>query len=64
MEWKSSIGTAFFVVSAAREVEFGCDTMSRGHWRDVIVLNAHAPTEDERDDTRGSFYEEIRWGVL
>jgi hypothetical protein len=31
----------------------------KGHWCDIIVLNAHAPTEDESDDTNDRFYEEI-----
>jgi hypothetical protein len=28
-------------------------------WCDVIVLNAHAPTEDKDDDIKDSFYEEL-----
>ena len=30
----------------------------RGRWCD-IVLNAHAPTEDRSDDSKGNFYEEF-----
>jgi hypothetical protein len=30
----------------------------KGHWRDTIVLNVHAPTED-KDDTKDSSYEEV-----
>jgi hypothetical protein len=28
-------------------------------WCHIIVLNVHAPTEDETDDTKYSFYEEL-----
>jgi hypothetical protein len=31
----------------------------RGRWCDIIVLNAHAPTEDKDDDIKDSFYEEL-----
>jgi hypothetical protein len=31
----------------------------RGRWCHVIVLNIHAPTEDETDDMKNSFYEEF-----
>jgi len=30
----------------------------RGHWCDIIVLNVHAPSEEKRDDSKDSFYEE------
>jgi hypothetical protein len=30
----------------------------RGHWCDIIVLNVHAPTDDNIDDMNNSFYEE------
>jgi hypothetical protein len=57
--------TGFFVhkriISAVKRVEFGSDRMSyiilRGRWCHIIVLNVHAPTEDETDDVKGSFYE-------
>jgi hypothetical protein len=44
------------IISAVKRVEFVSDRMSyiilvlRGHWFDIIVLNVHAPTEDEIDD--------------
>jgi hypothetical protein len=28
----------------------GCNTILRGRWCDVIVLNMHAPTENKYDD--------------
>jgi hypothetical protein len=31
----------------------------RGHWYNIIVLNVHAPTEDEIDDMKDRFYEEL-----
>jgi hypothetical protein len=31
----------------------------RGRWCDIIVLNVHAPTECNSDDTEHSFYEEL-----
>jgi endonuclease/exonuclease/phosphatase family metal-dependent hydrolase len=31
----------------------------RGRWCNIIVLNAHAPTEEKSDDSKDSFYEEL-----
>jgi hypothetical protein len=31
----------------------------RGRWCNIIVLNAHAPTEEKGDDSKDSFYEEL-----
>jgi hypothetical protein len=31
----------------------------RDRWRDIIVLNVHAPTEDKTDDTKDRFYKEL-----
>jgi hypothetical protein len=28
-------------------------------WCDIIALNAHAPTEDQCDDKKNSFYEDL-----
>jgi hypothetical protein len=51
------------MVSAIKRVEFVCDTMSyivlRGCWCNIIVLNAHAPTEEKGDDSKDSLYEEL-----
>jgi exonuclease III len=59
------LGTGFFVhkriTSAVKRVDCVSDKMSyiilRGRWFHIIVLNVHAPTEDEIDDVKGSFYE-------
>jgi uncharacterized protein (DUF2164 family) len=61
------LGTDFFVhqriVSAIKRVEFVSDRMSytvlRGHWYNIIVLNAHALTEEKGDDSKDSFYKEL-----
>jgi hypothetical protein len=60
-------GTGFLVhkriISAERRVEFITDRMSntilRGRWCNNIVLNVHAPCEDNRDDIKDSFCEEL-----
>jgi hypothetical protein len=48
-------------VSAAKHIEFVRDRMSLlvGRWCGIIVLNVHAPTEDNIDDVKDSFYEEL-----
>jgi hypothetical protein len=59
--------TGFFVhnrkISAVIRVEFVSDRMSyiipKGRWCDIIVLNAHAPTEDKDNDIKDSFHKEI-----
>jgi hypothetical protein len=44
------------IVSAINRVEFVSDRMSyivlRGRWYNIIVLNAHAPTEEKGDDSK------------
>jgi hypothetical protein len=46
-----------------KKVESVSDRMSytvlRGRWCNIIVLNAHAPTEEKNDDSKDSFYEEL-----
>ena len=64
---KKSIGKGIFlhhtIVSAVKRVEFVSDRMSyivlRGCWCNIIVLNVHAPSEEESDDSKDSFYEEL-----
>jgi len=61
------LGTGFFVhhrvVLAVKRVEVVSDRVSyivlRGRWCN-IVLNVHAPTEEKSDDSKDSFYEELR----
>jgi hypothetical protein len=51
------------MVSAIKRVEFVSDRMSyivlRGRWCNIIVPNAHAPKEENGDDSKDSFYEEL-----
>jgi exonuclease III len=44
------LGTGFFVRSYI---------ILRGRWCYILILNVHAPTEDETDDVKDSFYEEV-----
>ena len=51
------------IVSAVERVEFVSDRMPyivlRGRWCNIIVLNAHAPSEVKSDDSKESFYKEL-----
>jgi hypothetical protein len=59
--------TEFFVhnriISAVKRIEFVSDRMLyitlKGHWCDIVAMNAHAPTEDKDDVMKCSFYKEI-----
>jgi exonuclease III len=31
----------------------------RGRWRNTIVVNVHAPSEEKSDESKDSFYEEL-----
>jgi len=48
----------------SKESTFVSDKMSyivlRGRWCNTIVLNVHAPTEEESDGSKDSFYEELK----
>jgi hypothetical protein len=50
------------IVSAVKRVESVSDRMPniilRGRWCHIIVLNVHAPTEDNTDGVKASFYKE------
>jgi hypothetical protein len=50
------------IISAVKDGRI-CNRMSyitlRCHWRDIIVLNVRAPTEDKNDDTKGSLWKEV-----
>jgi hypothetical protein len=64
---KSSIGNRIFCTpeNSMSNQESGVvrDSMShivlRGRWCNIIVLNAHAPTQEKGDDSKDSFYEEL-----
>jgi hypothetical protein len=65
--WKRNedlqLGTGFFehkkIISAVRRVDFVSDRMPyiilRGGWRNIVVLNVHAPCGDNGDDVKDSF---------
>ena len=61
------LGTVFFVhrriVSTVKRVEFISDRLFyivlRGRWRNIIVVNVHAPGEEKSDESKDSFYEEL-----
>ena len=61
------MGMGFFVhrriVSAVKRVEFVSDRLShivlRGCWRNIIVVNVHAPSEEKSDEAKDSFYKEL-----
>jgi len=46
-----------------KRVEFVSDRLSyivlRGRWRNIIVVNVHAPSEEKSDEAKDSFYEEL-----
>jgi len=31
----------------------------RGRWRNIIVVNVHAPSEEKSDESKEEFYEEL-----
>jgi hypothetical protein len=51
------------IISGVKSVEFVSDSISFtiqcGHCCHVIVLNVHAQTEENIDDLKDSFYEEL-----
>jgi hypothetical protein len=62
------LGTCFSfvhkrIISAVKRIKFVSDRMPYiiliCSWCNIIVLNAHAPTEDKTDDMKDSFYEEL-----
>jgi hypothetical protein len=63
----NQLGTGIFVhyriLPAVQTVEFIWDRISyivlRGRWCNIIVLNVHAPNEEESGCSKDSFYEEL-----
>ena len=61
------LGIGFFVhrriATAVKRVEFVSDRMPyivlRGRWNNIIVLNAHAPSQEKSDESKDSFHEEL-----
>ena len=61
------LGTSFFVhhriVSAVKRVEFVSDRLSYtvlgGRWRNTIVINVYAPSEEKSGESKDSFCEEL-----
>jgi exonuclease III len=51
------------IISAVKGVEFVSDRVSyiilRGRWCDITVLNVHAPTDNNIDDVKSRFHEEL-----
>ena len=51
------------IASAVKRADFVSDRVSyivlKGRWYNIIVLNVHAPSEEEIDDLKDSFYEEM-----
>ena len=52
------------IVTTVKRVEFVSDRMSyivlRCRWCNIIVLNVHAPSEEKSEDSKDSFYEELK----
>jgi hypothetical protein len=50
-------------LGSVKTVEFVSDRISyivlRGRWCNIIVLNVHAPSEEENDDSKDKFYKEL-----
>ena len=44
-----------------KRVKFVSDTLSyivlRGRWRNIILVNVHAPSEEKSEESKDSFYE-------
>ena len=46
-----------------KRVEFVSDRLSyivlRGRWRNIILINVHAPSEEKSEESKDTFYEEL-----
>ena len=56
------------IVSAVKRADFVNNRVSyivlRGRWFNIIFLKEHAPSEEESDDSKDSFYEELEQDFL
>ena len=63
INWEQVFFVHHRIVSAVKNAGFVSDTISyivlRGRWRNIIVLNVHVPSEEKRDDSDDSFFEEF-----
>jgi len=63
INWEQVFFVHHRIVSAVKNAGFVSDTISyivlRGRWRNIIVLNVHVPSEEKRDDSDDSFFEEL-----
>jgi hypothetical protein len=68
INWEQGFFVYYRIAPAVNRVEYVSDMVSyvimRGRWCIIIVLNVHEPREEKRDDTKESFYEQIRTGFL
>jgi hypothetical protein len=59
--WEEFFLVQHKIVSAVKRIQFVSDGVSyilvimRGRWSNIIVLNAHAPSEEKSDDSKDSF---------
>jgi len=61
--WEQDFFAHHRILSAVKRVQFVSDRVSyivlRGRWCNIIVPNVHAPSEENSDDSKDSFYEEL-----
>jgi len=61
--WEQDFFVHHRIVSAVKRVEYVSDRVSyivlRGHWCNIIILNANAPSEEKSDDSKDSLYFEL-----
>ena len=54
------------IISAVKRVESVSNRLSyivlRGRWRNIIVVNVYAPSEGKCDQSKFSFYKELKQG--
>jgi hypothetical protein len=52
-------GSLMEVVEEISKYKLDFNTVLRGRWCNIIVLNVHPPTEDKIDDIKDRFYDEL-----